>query len=76
MLNYNGQLTGQTGIHNRWEDELFIRYQKQLVIKPGAIKSIANERDFVFETLLDSSQLAAGLLAPTESMATRGYDDR
>ena len=39
VLNYNGQLTGQTGIHNRWEDELFIRYQKQLVIKPGAITS-------------------------------------
>ena len=30
VLNYNGQLTGQTGIHNRWEDELFVRYQKQL----------------------------------------------
>ena len=27
VLNYNGQLTGQTGIHNRWEDELFIRYR-------------------------------------------------
>ena len=38
VLNYNGQLTGQTGIHNRWEDELFVRYQKQLVIKPGPLQ--------------------------------------
>ena len=63
VLNYNGQLTGQTGIHNRWEDELFVRYQKQIVIRPGAITSIANERDFIFETLLESSQLADDVLA-------------
>ncbi len=63
VLNYNGQLTGQTGIHNRWEDELFTRHQKQLSITPGALKSIANERDFMFETLLESSQLADDVLA-------------
>ena len=39
VLNYNGQLTGQTGIHNRWEDELFTRYQKQLAIKPGPLQA-------------------------------------
>jgi hypothetical protein len=63
VLNYNGQLTGQTGIHYRWEGELFVRYEKQLVIKPGALKSIRNERDFVFDTLLESSQLADDVLA-------------
>jgi hypothetical protein len=78
VLNYNGQLTGQTGIHNRWEDELFIRYQKQLVIKPGAITSIANERDFVFETLLESSQLADDLLAADKTAIGNRevYDDQ
>ena len=35
VLNYNGQLTGQTGIHYRWESDLFLRYQNKLVLKPG-----------------------------------------
>jgi hypothetical protein len=52
VLNYNGQLTGQTGLHYRWEGELFVRNEKQLVIKPAPLKRIANERDFIFETLL------------------------
>lgn len=78
VLNYNGQLTGQTGIHNRWEDELFIRYQQQLAIKPGALTSIGNERDFVFDVLLESSQLADDVLAADrKAIGDRGvYDDR
>src|SRR5688572_5486977 len=77
VLNYNGQLTGQTGLHNRWEDELFIRYQKQLAIKPGPLRPIANERDFIFETLLDSSQLADDVLAADKkAIGNRDvYDD-
>ena len=77
VLNYNGQLTGQTGIHNRWEDELFIRYQKQLAIEPGPLKPIPHERDFIFETLLESSQLAAEVLAADrKAIGNRDvYDD-
>jgi hypothetical protein len=78
VLNYNGQLTGQTGIHNRWEDELFIRYQKQLVINPAALKSISNERDYIFDTLLESSQLADDVLAADKkAIGNRDvYDDQ
>ena len=78
VLNYNGQLTGQTGLHNRWEDELFLRYQKQLVLKPGPLRRIQSERDFVFETLLESSQLVPALLAADkEAIGTRDtYDDQ
>lgn len=78
VLNYNGQLTGQTGIHGRWEDELFNRYQKQLVLKPGALAPIASERDFVFDTLLESSQLADDVLAADrKAIGNREvYDDR
>ena len=77
VLNYNGQLTGQTGIHYRWEEELFVRYQKQLVIKPGALKPISNERDFIFDTLLESSQLADDVLAADKkAIGSRNvYDD-
>ena len=78
VLNYNGQLTGQTGIHGRWEDELFTRYEKRLVIQPAALRRIANERDYVFETLLESSQLVAGILAADkEAIGNRdAYDDQ
>ena len=78
VLNYNGQLTGQTGLHNRWEDDLFIRYQKQLVLNPGPLRPIQSERDFVFEALLESSQLVPALLvADKEAIWDReNYDDR
>jgi hypothetical protein len=78
VLNYNGQLTGQTGLHNRWEDDLFVRYQKQLTIAPGPLRTIAHERDFIFETLLESYQLADDvLLADREAIGSRdAYDDQ
>jgi len=78
VLNYNGQQTGQTGIHNRWEDDLFIRYQKELAIAPAALKPIAHERDFIFDTLLESSQLADDVLAADrKAIGTRdAYDDQ
>jgi hypothetical protein len=77
VLNYNGQLTGQTGLHNRWEDELFLRYEKQLAIKPGPIRRIDHERDYIFDTLLESSQLADDVLAADKkAIADRdAYDD-
>ena len=77
VLNYNGQLTGQTGLHNRWEDELFVRYRQQLVLKPGPLRRIEHERDYIFETLLESSQLVPALLAADkEAIGDRSvYDD-
>ena len=78
VLNYNGQLTGQTGIHSRWEDELFVRYQKQLAIKPGALIRITNERDFIFDVLLESFQHVNHLLAADKkAIGNRDvYDDQ
>ena len=38
-LNYDGQLTGQWGIHARFETELFERYRAQLVVKPGPARA-------------------------------------
>jgi hypothetical protein len=78
VLNYNGQLTGQTGIHYRWESDLFLRYQNKLVLKPGPLRRIQNERDYVFDTLLESSPLAAAVLAADkEAIGNRDvYDDQ
>ena len=62
-LNYDGQLTGQNGIHYRFEEDLFLRYGAQLNLKPGPIKNIPNVRDFIFDTLLESYTFVDAILA-------------
>jgi hypothetical protein len=78
VVNYDGQLTGQNGVHSRWEDDLFVRYRSRLSLAPAALRSIRNERDFIFDTLLESFQLAADVLAADkEAIGDRAvYDDR
>lgn len=63
VINYDGQLTGQHGVHFRLEEELFLRYGKQLNIRPGPLKAIANPRDFIFDAVLEDVQLVPAILA-------------
>ena len=77
VVNYNGQVTGQDGIHSRWEGELFERNRDKLTIAPVAIKPVLNPRDFMFETLLASNRAAPNVLE-SDKKATEGrelYDD-
>jgi hypothetical protein len=77
VVNYNGQLTNQTGLHSRWESELFERNRAKLKIAPPPMKPIANPRDFMFETLLASNRAAANVLE-SDTRAAEGrefYDD-
>jgi hypothetical protein len=77
VVNYDGQLTGQQGLHSRWESELFDRNRSRIKIAPVAIKPITNPRDFVFTTLLASNRAAANVLESDKS-AVHGrefYDD-
>lgn len=77
VLNYDGQLTNQRGVHGRWESDLFSRVRDRLTIAPAAPGAVTDPRGFMFETLLASSQLAAGVLeADKAAIAGRGfYDD-
>jgi hypothetical protein len=77
-LNYDGQLTGQNGVHARFEEELFLRYGKQLNIQPPPLQSIPNVRDFIFDTLVESFRnVDAVLAADREAIGTGDtYDDR
>lgn len=77
VLNYDGQLTNQHGIHSRFESELFQRYRTQLVIRPAAPKPFPNARDFVFDTLLASfSHVEPLLQADRRAVAGKTeYDD-
>jgi hypothetical protein len=77
-LNYDGQLTGQWGIHSRFEGELFERYRSQLRISPRPTAPISNAREFIFATLTASFPLVQPLLdADKKAVAGRDtYDDR
>jgi hypothetical protein len=78
VMNYDGQLTGQTGIHVRFEEDLFVRYRDKLNIQPPPLRSTPSARDLVFDTLLESYTFADKVLAADRAaIGDRGfYDDR
>lgn len=78
VLNYDGQLTGQNGVHARFEEDLYVRYGKQLNIQPPPLQSIPNVRDFIFDTLLESYQNVDALLAADRQAIGNAdtYDER
>jgi len=75
--NYDGQLTGQRGIHARFEGELFSRYRDRLAIAPPALAPVTDPRSFVFDRLSEGLPLATRLLAADRDAAAAhpGYDD-
>lgn len=52
--NYDGQLTGQWGVHARFESELFDRYESKVHLSPTLLASPGNPREFVFAALTAS----------------------
>jgi hypothetical protein len=62
VVNYDGQLTGQNGIHTRFESRMFERYQSQLTIVPKPIAPVRNPREFIFDRILEGTQLVAPIL--------------
>ena len=76
-INYDGQLTGQYGVHARFESALFERFEARLTINPAPPVPIKNARDAAFDILLASYQLVQPLLdADKEAVAGKEtYDD-
>ena len=77
VRNYNGQLTGQAGIHSRWESDLFEQNRRAVKIAPAVPTPVTDPREFMFETLLGSFQLAESVLQ-SDWKAAQGrafYDD-
>jgi hypothetical protein len=77
VVNYNGQLTGQDGLHSRWEAELFERNRATLTIAPPPVKPVAVPRDAMFDVLLASNRDAANVLESDRKAAEgrESYDD-
>jgi alkylated DNA nucleotide flippase Atl1 len=77
VVNYDGQLTGQRGIHTRFESDLVLRNLTSLTLGPVAVRPVADVRDLVFERLVEGASLVAPILA-ADRRATEGrdlYDD-
>jgi hypothetical protein len=77
VLNYDGQLSGQNGIHARFESIMFERYRNQLTIAPTPMSPIRNPRDFIFDTIVTGTQLVPPILkADLDAIGSRDvYDD-
>ena len=77
VMNYDGQLTGQAGLHSRFETQLVIRNLPALRLAPLTIRPFTNARDFAFETAIARESLAQTVL-DADRKATVGrefYDD-
>jgi len=75
--NYDGQMTGNAGIHARFETALFERFQSRLTIRPAPPAPILNSRDAAFDALLSSYKQVDSILKADDA-AKQGketYDD-
>ena len=75
--NHDGQLTGNNGIHSRFERDLIEKFSARLQLAPAPIKPILNARDRAFDVLIDSVSHVDAILK-ADSMAVAGkdfYDD-
>jgi hypothetical protein len=75
--NYDGQLTNQRGIHARFESSLFDRYRDQLTVRPTPARPITNPRDFVFDVIIEGTELVPAILkSDLEAIGSREmYDE-
>lgn len=62
VVNYDGQLTGQQGVHTRFESMLFEKYRTRLQIVPEPMAPIRNPRDFMFDTVTEGTTLVPVIL--------------
>lgn len=77
VVNYNGQLTGQTGVHVRFESTLFERYRSRLQVAPKPMPAITDPRGFIFDTVTEGTrQVPAILKADTDAIGTRDVYDQ
>ena len=76
VLNYDGQLTNQHGLHSRFESALFERYREQLKVRPTPITIGKPPREFIFDTLIVSASFVDPMLAADRDAIGNGdvYD--
>jgi hypothetical protein len=75
--NYDGQLTGQRGVHSRFERDLIEKFEARLTLTPASPRPMDSARDVAFTELLASHRLVDALLkADKDAIGSRdAYDD-
>jgi hypothetical protein len=72
--NHDGQLTGNTGLHARFERDLIEKFQSRLNVTPAKPVAITNARDCAFDALLASYQAVNGIVR-ADTDAVKGKDE-
>lgn len=68
--NYNGQLSGQKGIHSRYESTMIGKFSSEIVFIPDTAEYIPDTRRFVFDMIYYNYQYVDSLLS-ADSTATK-----
>ena len=61
--NYNGQYTGQYGVHSRYESDLIQRFQNEIIYSGDSLQYINNLPDYVFSMIYDNYLYVDSVLA-------------
>ena len=61
--NYDGQYTGNSGIHSRYESTMISNYQAQLVVTPSSVQYVGKPIDFIFDCVYASNVFVDSVLA-------------
>lgn len=60
--NYNGQYTGNNGIHSRYESTMINTYEHLLAVAPDSIHYVESPIDFIFDYIYHSQSLVDSVL--------------
>jgi len=60
--NYDGQLTGQRGLHSRFETELPVRYWSRLTHPAIRVQSVSDIKTFMFSAIVASNARVTAIL--------------
>ncbi len=60
--NYDGQLSGQNGIHSRYESTMIGKFSSEIVFVPDTAEYIADTRRFVFDMIYRNYEYVDSLL--------------
>ncbi len=72
--NYNGQLSGQTGVHRRYEETMIDRFIDEVQINPSPIRKIDQVQPYIFGYLYaNHTKIAELLLADKEAFELAGH---
>ena len=61
--NYDGQFTGNNGIHSRYETGMINTYSSNIIISPDTVQYIAHPIDYIFDFIYHSNSYTDSIMA-------------